>query len=98
MNTLVRFERDQDAAGVIAIVTIDNPPVNAISFAAIGELQAAIERANADPEVRAIVVVGAGRNFIAGADVREFQKPTAAAYVAEIRTCLPRSRIPPNRW
>jgi 3-hydroxyacyl-CoA dehydrogenase len=51
-------------------------------------LKAAIEQANADAEVRAIVVIGSGRTFIAGADVNEFQKPTASGYVAEIRACL----------
>ncbi len=84
MNTLVRCERGQD----VAVVTIDNPPVNALSPGVVEELKAAIERANADPEVRAIVVIGAGRTFIAGADVHEFQKPTAGEYVAKIRACL----------
>ena len=84
MNTLVRFERDRD----VAVITIDNPPVNALSPGVVEGLKAAIEQANADAEVRAIVVIGAGRTFIAGADVHEFQKPTAGAYVAEIRGCL----------
>ena len=84
MNTLVRFERDQD----VAVITIDNPPVNALSSGVVEGLKAAIERANADAEVRAIVVIGSGRTFIAGADVHEFQKPTASEYVARIRACL----------
>jgi 3-hydroxyacyl-CoA dehydrogenase len=84
VNTLVRFERDQD----VAVITIDNPPVNALSPGVVEGLKAAIEQANADAEVRAIVVIGSGRTFIAGADVNEFQKPTAGAYVAEIRECL----------
>ena len=65
MNTWVRFERDQD----VAVVTIDNPPVNALSPGVVEGLKAAIEQANADAEVRAIVVIGSGRTFIAGADV-----------------------------
>ena len=84
MNTLVRLERDQD----VAVVTIDNPPVNALSPGVVEGLKAAIEQANADAEVRAIVVIGAGRTFISGADVNEFLKPTAGVYVAEIRACL----------
>ena len=84
MNTWVRFERDRD----IAVITIDNPPVNALSPGVVDGLKAAIEQANADAEVRAIVVIGSGRTFIAGADVHEFQKPTAGEYVANIRACL----------
>src|SRR4029078_9361579 len=43
---------------------------------------------NTDESINAIVVIGAGRTFIAGADVNEFQKPTAPDYVAVIRACL----------
>ena len=81
---MVRLERDQD----VAIVTIDNPPVNALSPGVVEGLKAAVERANVDAEVRAIVVIGGGRTFIAGADVHEFQKPTSGEYVAKIRACL----------
>jgi 3-hydroxyacyl-CoA dehydrogenase len=84
VNTLVRFERDRD----VAVITIDNPPVNALSPGVVAGLKAAIEQANADAGVRAIVVSGAGRTFIAGGDVHEFQKPSAGAYAAEIRACL----------
>ncbi len=84
MNTLVRFEREQD----VAVVTIDNPPVNALSPGVPEGIKAAIEQANADAEVRAIVVIGSGRTFIAGADVNEFQKPASGEYVAGLRACL----------
>jgi 3-hydroxyacyl-CoA dehydrogenase len=84
VNTLVRFERDRD----VAVITIDNFPVNALSPGVVAGLKAAIEQANADAGVRAIVVSGAGRTFIAGGDVHEFQKPSAGAYAAEIRACL----------
>jgi len=84
VNTLVQFERDRD----VAVVTIDNPPVNALSPGVPEGLQAAIEQANGDSEVRAIVVIGSGRTFIVGADVNEFQKSTAGAYVTAIRACL----------
>jgi 3-hydroxyacyl-CoA dehydrogenase len=70
MNECVRSTRRHE----IAVITIDNPPVNALS-PGVGEgIQAAIESAAADPDVRAIVVMGAGRTFIAGADIREFVK------------------------
>ena len=70
------------------MVIIDNPPVNALSPGVVEGMKAAIEQANADAEVRAIVVIGSGRTFIAGADVHEFQKPTFGEYVAKIRACL----------
>ncbi|PWU11463.1 MAG: 3-hydroxyacyl-CoA dehydrogenase [Terriglobia bacterium] len=63
--------------GEIAVVTIDNPPVNALSPGVPEALQAAIESAAGDGPVRAIVVIGAGRTFIAGADIREFIKIVA---------------------
>jgi 3-hydroxyacyl-CoA dehydrogenase len=67
-NTLVRFE-NVDGIGV---VTIDNPPVNALSPGVPEGIVDGIERGNADPAIRAIVVIGAGRSFIAGADIRTF--------------------------
>jgi 3-hydroxyacyl-CoA dehydrogenase len=65
------IERDGD----VAVVTIDNPPVNALSQPVRVALLAAIKTLDADPSVRAIVLLGAGRNFIAGADLREFDRP-----------------------
>src|SRR6202158_2161491 len=84
VNPLGRFEREQD----VAVRTIENPPVNALSPGVPEGLKAAIEQSNADAEVRALVVIGGGRTFIAGADVNEFQKPTSGEYVAKIRACL----------
>ncbi|HEX5454197.1 MAG TPA: 3-hydroxyacyl-CoA dehydrogenase NAD-binding domain-containing protein [Stellaceae bacterium] len=65
---LVRFVNE----GGIGVVTIDNPPVNALSPGVPEGIVAAVERANADPAVKAIVLIGAGRSFIAGADIRQF--------------------------
>ncbi|MNK25371.1 Fatty acid oxidation complex subunit alpha [compost metagenome] len=59
----------------ILVVTLDHPPVNALSAAVRRDLSAAIQSAQTDNQVRAILLVGAGRNFIAGADIREFGKP-----------------------
>ena len=61
--------------GDVAVFTFDNPPVNALSQPVRAALLAAIEALDADPGVRAIVLVGAGGNFVAGADVREFDRP-----------------------
>src|SRR6202050_5681006 len=63
--------------GSVAVVTIDNPPVNALSPGVPEGIVAEIEAANRDPEVQAIVVIGAGRTFIAGADIKEFGKITS---------------------
>ena len=54
----------------IAVIRIDNPPVNALSPDVIDGLAAAVSAAQQDPAVRALVVVGAGRTFIAGADIK----------------------------
>jgi 3-hydroxyacyl-CoA dehydrogenase len=70
MSELVRFARRGD----VAVITIDNPPVNAIGPGVPEGIEAAIHAAEADPQVRSIVVTGAGQTFIAGADIREFGK------------------------
>jgi 3-hydroxyacyl-CoA dehydrogenase len=61
--------------GNILVVTIDHPSVNALSVDVRRALAEAIEAAEADQAVAAVLIVGAGRNFIAGADIREFGKP-----------------------
>jgi len=61
--------------GAIAVLTVDNPPVNALSVAVRQGIIEAIERAVADKAVAAIVLIGKGKTFIAGADIREFGKP-----------------------
>ncbi|MGA7259695.1 MAG: 3-hydroxyacyl-CoA dehydrogenase NAD-binding domain-containing protein, partial [Stellaceae bacterium] len=65
---LVRFE-NVDGIGVI---TVDNPPVNALSPGVPEGIVENVERGNADPAIRAMVLIGAGRSFIAGADIRTF--------------------------
>ncbi|HEV2336315.1 MAG TPA: 3-hydroxyacyl-CoA dehydrogenase NAD-binding domain-containing protein [Stellaceae bacterium] len=67
---LVRFENE----GGIGVITIDNPPVNALSPGVPEGIVAAVDKGNADPAVKAMVVIGAGRSFIAGADIRQFGK------------------------
>src|SRR5260370_5439001 len=71
MNEVVKLERRD----VVAIVTVNNPPVNALSAAVRGGILDCIKSAIADPEVKAIVLTCAGRTFIAGADITEFGKP-----------------------
>ena len=62
-----------DRRGPVALVTIDNAPMNALSAALLEELEAEVDALDANPEVRAIVLRGAGeRAFVAGADIKEF--------------------------
>jgi 3-hydroxyacyl-CoA dehydrogenase len=72
MANLVQLTRDGD----IAIITIHNPPVNALSPGVPEGILQCLEAAVADAGVRACVLIGSGRTFIAGADIREFVKIT----------------------
>ena len=62
----------------VAILTLDNPPVNGLSWATRAAAVAGIDRAQRDPAIVAIVLTGSGRAFCAGADIREFNTPLAA--------------------
>ncbi len=74
---MVFISTEQD--GYVATVTIDHPPVNALSAPLLEELEAEIERLDSDAGVRAIVLRGAGeRAFVAGADISEFPALRAA--------------------
>jgi enoyl-CoA hydratase/carnithine racemase len=76
MGSFISSEID----GAVAIVTIDNPPLNQLSAPLLEELEAEIERLDADDTVRAIVLEGAGeRAFVAGADIKEFPSLREAA-------------------
>ncbi len=70
MKSLVNYERSDG----VAVITVDNPPVNALSPGVPEGIEAAMERAGADDAVRAIVVIGGGRTFIAGADISVLQE------------------------
>jgi 3-hydroxyacyl-CoA dehydrogenase len=65
--------------GDVAVITLDNPPVNGLGHALRKGIVAGVERAVADPSVKAIVLIGAGNAFSGGADIREFNTPAAAA-------------------
>jgi 3-hydroxyacyl-CoA dehydrogenase len=66
---------DLETRGRVAVLTVDNPPVNALSHHVRKGLHDGIKQATADGAVQAIVIVCAGRTFIAGADITEFGKP-----------------------
>src|SRR5215510_1599159 len=68
---------DISTRGRVAVLTVDNPPVNALSQHVRKGLHDGIKQATADGAVQAIVIACAGRTFIAGADITEFGKPPA---------------------
>jgi len=76
MGEFIQVERD----GAVAVVTIDNPPVNALKAALLEELEAELAALDDDADARAIVLRGAGdRAFVAGADIKEFPALREAA-------------------
>src|SRR5208337_4151200 len=83
----VRIDREQD----VAFVVIDNPPVNATSLEVRAGLLDAVNMLGRDDGVSAIVLIGAGKTFIAGADIREFGKslrdPQVPEVIAAIEQC-----------
>lgn len=74
--------------GGIAVVAIDNPPVNALSLHVREALQAALAALSTDPEVDAIVLACRGRTFVAGADIDEVGKPTRQPTLRDIHDTL----------
>ena len=71
----VRYE----SQGTVAVITLDNPPVNGLGHATRAGVVSGIERANADPAIDIIVLTGAGKAFSGGADIREFNTPKSTA-------------------
>lgn len=78
--SIVTIARD----GEIAVVTVDNPPVNALGQALRQGLWDAVATLDADAGVRAVVLLCAGRTFIAGADVTEFGKPPVEPHLPDV--------------
>ena len=89
-NPLVRTERHGD----VAVILIDHPPVNALSLAVRMGLLAAVTALNRDSGVRAGVIACAGRTFIAGGDIREFDQPPADILTSDICAALDASAKP----
>ncbi len=68
-----------EVRGDVAVLTLDNPPVNGLGFDTRVAVAAGIERACADQALKALVITGAGKAFSGGADIREFGSPKAVA-------------------
>ena len=78
----------------VAVIEIDNPPVNASSQHVRAGLAAALSAANADGTVRAIVIACKGRTFVAGADIREFGKPPVPPGLGDVCNLIEASGKP----
>ncbi|MCJ2141054.1 3-hydroxyacyl-CoA dehydrogenase NAD-binding domain-containing protein [Methylobacterium sp. E-066] len=77
---MVRYEVD----GGVAVLTLANPPVNALGAALRASLDDALARAGADASVRAIVLAAEGKVFVGGADISEFGKPPQAPSLPDV--------------
>ena len=90
MSEVVKLER-HDGVG---IVTVNSPPVNALSAAVRGGILECIKAAVADPAIKGIVLTCAGRTFIAGADITEFGKPPKAPALNDVLSEIENSPKP----
>lgn len=88
MVVSIRYDDD------LAIVTIDNPPVNALSHAVRQGLFAAVASLDADDAVRGVILICAGRTFIAGADVTEFGKPPMEPQLRDVVAIIEAAQKP----
>jgi 3-hydroxyacyl-CoA dehydrogenase len=85
---------DLETRGDVAVVRLNNPPVNALSRAVRDGLYDAVTAANADAKVQAIVLVCAGKTFIAGADIREFGTPSEGRTLPEVMDAIDKGKKP----
>ena len=80
--------------GAIAVITVDNPPVNALSHHVRTGIKEGVDQAVADDAVAAIVLMCAGRTFIAGADITEFGKPPQGTSLQAAQAAMENSTKP----
>lgn len=78
----------------IAIVTIDNPPVNALSQSVRAKLLAIVREVDQNTDIRAAVLRCAGRTFVAGADIHELGKPPLVPVLPEVVDAIDGARVP----
>jgi len=90
INSVTDLTREGD----IAVLTVNSPPVNALSANVRDGLSAGIAQAAADPAVKAIVLICDGRTFIAGADISEFGKPPKGASLHDVQAAIEGSAKP----
>ncbi|SMH62799.1 3-hydroxyacyl-CoA dehydrogenase NAD-binding domain-containing protein [Azospirillum agricola] len=90
MSNVVQYAR----TGRTGVITVDYPPVNALGHEVRKGLVAALDAGLADDEVDVLVVTAAGRTFMAGADIREFGKPSQPPVLPDVIACLESSTKP----
>ena len=84
INDVTTLEIDGD----IAVITVNSPPVNALSAPVRDGIADAVRRAIADDRAKAIVLLCAGRTFVAGADIREFGKPPKGTSLFDLESLI----------
>jgi len=90
VNSVAELTREGD----IAVLTIYSPPVNALSANVRQGIRDGVKQAEADPAVKAIVLICGGRTFIAGADISEFGKPFSGVSLPEAQDAIENCRKP----
>ena len=86
--TALNAVTDLSTEGEIAVLTLNSPPVNALSADVRDGLKAGIDQAVADPAVKAVVLICEGRTFIAGADISEFGRAPRGASLFEVQDTM----------
>ncbi len=90
MDSLVSLKTDDG----IGVITINNPPVNALSQGVRQQLSACLAQAQADPAAQAIVITCQGKTFVAGADLKEFDQPLMEPHLPDILNVIENSQKP----
>jgi 3-hydroxyacyl-CoA dehydrogenase len=92
--TAINALTDLTLEGDVAVLTLDSPPVNALSAAVRDGLARGLDRALEDDSMRALVLICAGRTFIAGADISEFGKPPQGVSLLDVLDAIEASTKP----
>jgi 3-hydroxyacyl-CoA dehydrogenase len=90
VTTLVHTRRDDD----VLIITIDHPPVNALSHAVRTELSQALDAVDSDPTIRGVVLSASGTVFVGGSDIKEFGAPRQPPLLSAICDRIEAMRTP----
>ena len=90
MGEFVSYARQ----GAVGVITIANPPVNALGAGVRKGLLDRLDKGNEDPDAAALVLIGGGRTFPAGADITEFGKPPASPILPEVIAAYEQSPKP----
>ncbi len=80
MAEIVTFSKE----GNVGLITVNNPPVNALAQAVRAGIKSGIEKGIADKDIAAMIIICEGRTFIAGADIREFGKPPMEPHLPDV--------------